>query len=546
MKYVKKKRILIIVAVAVLVTGGLLYFFVFKSKAPTYDFVTAQKGALLQKISVTAKIKPAENVALAFEKSGKVSRVYVNVGDKVKTGQFLASLNSAEPLAELAQTEANLANTQAQLAQYEAALETQNAKLAEIKKGTRQEEIQIQEAKVENAQVALDESKKNLVDKLQDAFTKSDDAIRNKTDQLFDNPRGTNPQLKVSTSDASLKTSIENGRVSAEFILNLWKKSTDELTTASDFDSAVSEADKNLSDIKLFLDKIASAVNNLAVSTSLTQTTIDSWRSDISTARTNLNTAVVNLSSAAEKFKTAKTSLAVSQNELTLKKAGNTFEQIAAQEAQVREAAANVLGQKAKIQEAEAKIQAARAQLAQNTIQSPINGIVTKQDAKIGEIAQANENLISVISEANFQIEASVAEADIAKLKVGDTAELTLDAYGNSAIFSARVIKIDPAETTIEGVPTYKTTLELMKEDERIKSGMTANVDILTDKRENIVKIPQRAVITRDTQKFARIFENDKITERKIETGMKGSDGNIEIISGISEGEKVITFIKNG
>lgn len=92
----------------------------------------------------------------------------------------------------------------------------------------------------------------------------------------------------------------------------------------------------------------------------------------------------------------------------------------------------------------------------------------------------------------------------------------------------------------IEGVATYKTTFQFTKEDQRIKSGMTANIDILTDKRENVITIPQRAVVSQNGDKIVKISEGENIKEVKVKTGLRGSDGNIEILEGVGEGDKVV------
>jgi HlyD family secretion protein len=69
---------------------------------------------------------------------------------------------------------------------------------------------------------------------------------------------------------------------------------------------------------------------------------------------------------------------------------------------------------------------------------------------------------------------------------------------------------------------------------------MTANIDILTDKRENVIIIPQRAVVSQNGDKIVKILEGEKIREVKVKTGLRGSDGNVEIIEGVKEGEKVV------
>jgi len=477
MKIFKKKWFYIIVLILIAITIG--YFLFFKNKSKTnYELDTVKRGNLIQKVSVTGTVKPSTNVDLAFERGGKVASVNVSVGNRVKSGQVLVTLVNDDLQAQLNQAE---------------------AKLEELKKGSRPEEIDIQKEKVKTA-------KDSLLDAIDDAYTKSDDAIRNKTDKLFSNP-STFPQINIPIKDIVLKSQIESERLFLEPVLNNWKDNLTDYNLAKD----------NLNKIKDFLDKLATAVNALTESATLSQTTIDGYKTEISTCRTNINTAIMNLNSAIN-------NLNLQEKQLELYEAGTILEQIKAQEAGVEEIKANI---------------------SKTIMVSPINGIITKNEAKVGEIVPANTPIISIISDSKLQIEAYVPEADIAKVKINDLAEVTLDAYGKDVLFEAKVVSIDPAETIIEGVSTYKTVLEFTKEDAKIKSGMTANTDIITARKENVLYIPQRAVITKDKEKIVRkIDNNNQITEVKVETGLKDSDGNIEVLSGLSEGEKIVVYTK--
>lgn len=513
-KWIKKPVVIASMVAIVAVISG--YFYFSKSKKPDYEFTIAKRADIIQEVSVTGRVKPAEAVDLAFEKAGKVANIYVKVGDKVTAGQLLMNLDNAD--------------IAAQLTQAEAELKTQKAKLDELKAGTREEEIKVQEVKVENAKTDLEEAKKNLIDKLQDAYTKSDDAIKNKVDQLFKSPVMPLPQVNFSIIDSYLETDIEWQRLAIDNVLNLWKQSLNQLTVASNLSSYVNDAKNNLNQLKSFLDKTALAINITTANTGISQTTIDTWREEAATARTNVGIADSNLLAADEKLKTAESNFSLANQELVLKKAGATNEEIVAQEAQVEKAQANVLNY--------------QAQLSKTILRSPIKGIVTKQDAKVGEIVSANITIVSVISEAKFEIEANVAEADIAKVKIGNPAKVTLDAYGEDVVFEAKAVEIEPAETIIEGVTTYKTTFQFINEDERVKSGMTANIDILTDKRENVITIPRRTVAARNGDKIVKILVGDNVSEIKVKTGLAGSDGNVEILEGVKEGDKVITSEK--
>ncbi|MFA4890112.1 MAG: efflux RND transporter periplasmic adaptor subunit [Candidatus Paceibacterota bacterium] len=514
-----RKRTIIIIAVVVVLLAVGAYFLFRGKKAPVYEFVSAQKGEVVQEVSVTGAVKPAQDVDLAFEKGGKISLVKANVGDKVVAGQVLVALSNSDLVA--------------QLDQAKASLKVQEASLDELKKGTRAEEISVYQTKVDNAAVSLNEAKKAVVDKINDAYTKSEDAIRNKADQFFTNPRTSNPQFIFSSVTGQLKTDIEWKRFLIESVLNSWNSSLSVLTVSSDLDFNINIAKNNLNQIRLLLDNIALAINSLTPNAALTQIIIDGYKADVSTARANVNTAVANLTAAQDGLSSAQSALTLTQQDLALKKASSTPEQIAGQEAQTEAARANVKNYE--------------AQVAKTILRAPINGIVTKQEAKVGEITAVGAVIVSLISESQFEMEANVPEADIVKIKISDGAKVTLDAYGNDVIFEARVTKIDPAETMIEGVATYKITLQFLKKDERLKSGMTANIDVLTDKRENVISIPQRAVASKDQDKIVKILLNKKTgetSEVKVKTGLRGSDGNIEILEGIKEGDKVVTFEK--
>ncbi len=507
-----KKQIYIIGGVALTFIFGYLIFG--GSDNSSYDYVEVKRGDVIQEVSVTGKVRPVESVDLAFQRGGKVSQINVEVGDRIIKNQILVRLDSSELLAQLAGAEANL--------------KIQEAKLDELKRGTRPEEIQIQEVNVANAKIALEDYKGTLINYLSDAFTKSDDAIRNKVDQFFNNTKSSNPTLTFVLADGQLKNDIELGRYGIELILNDWKLAVDNLVNTDNLDVTTTAFDSNLNSVKLLLDKIASGVNSLTPSASLSQTTIDTYKSSVSTARTNVNLAISNLSSAYQNYRSAKSNLDLQENQLVLKQAGVVPEQVVAQEAQV--------------EKMKADINTYNAQLAQTILRSPINGLLTKQEAKIGQIVSANSIIASVISDDQYEIEVNVPEADIAKISIGNSAKITLDAFGSGVIFNAHVVSINPAETLIEGIATYKTTLQFDKKEDLIKSGMTANIDILAQKRESVLFIPQRSLITKNGNRFVWVDVGQKMPEeRLVEVGLKGSDGNFEITSGLKEGDKIVS-----
>ncbi|MEK7107306.1 MAG: HlyD family efflux transporter periplasmic adaptor subunit, partial [Patescibacteria group bacterium] len=249
------------------------------------------------------------------------------------------------------------------------------------------------------SEVDVENAKNDAANSLKSGYVNSDDAMRNKADQLFSNPRSYSPQFNFSISDSALKNKLETERVKMESLLLQWNSDIPGALIAEDIAPYIAIAKNNLISVQNFLDDVALAVNSLQASSAATQTTIDAYKAAVLAGRTNISTSLDSIVAAQEKLRTAVSKLA-------LKKAGASKEEIDAQAAEVASAEANILNLK--------------AQLAKTVLYSPIAGIVTRQDAKQGEIASAGAVLTSVISDAKYQIEASVAEADIAKIKLGD------------------------------------------------------------------------------------------------------------------------------
>ena len=467
-------------ALIILVVIVILYFMFGNKKSTVMESVIVEKHNVSEEVSVTGSVKPFSDLDLSFETSGQVSNVAVSIGDKVYKGQYLASLSNADLSATVEQAKAGLKITQ--------------SKLAEMKSGTRPEELAV--------------SQSTLYNSMASAYTVCDDAIRNDVDQMFENPRSSSAKIVVSINDFQLQNDINTGRYNVESILRNWSANP----------TISAELVLNYTDlIRNFLDKVAYGLSSLLTDPNTSQTTIDKYKAAVSSARAAIDIARSNVASAKANY--------------DLKLAGNTFE--------------SIVGQEASVEQAQANVNAAQAMLDKSIIISPIDGVITKVVAKVGQTMQPGISALSVISYGKYEIEAFVPEADIAKIQIGNVATTTLDAYGSDIFFETSVIKIDPGETVIENVPTYKITLKFASpSDNRIKSGMTANMDILTKHRDGVLAIPPRSIYTAENQKFVKLInlsdDSTKITEQPIEIGIRSVDGYVEIISGLKEGDKVV------
>jgi len=622
-----KKFGIIFLGIIIIAGFGIGIYKYKQSKIIDYDFIIVEEADIVQEVNVTGRVKPSESVELAFENGGKVSNIYVEVGDEIEVGKMLVELENAEAKAQAKKAEAGLESVKAQLSQFLASLDSEQARLAELKKGTRPEEIKLAETKVASAQTALIDATNNLenvknkadsalakteqekddseinflnvqakadadlageyseaVDILDDAYAKSDDALKNRMSGIF---LPSSNQLSFTTGDSMAEYQAESKKSG---IINNTLAEFSDLIDGIDsanyefINEALSSVSEYLFDIRDFLSLVDAALNS---ATSLTGTTLTTYQTNIYTARTNMNTAISsindqendiaiqkqtnqnnidtaqstlntdvasytlqeatntsNITSAEAAINDAKNALANALDELSIKRAGSAPEQITAQEAVVRKAQANITTQRANIKEAEANLENYQAQIEKATIRSPINGVITMQEAKVGEIISASAPVVSIISVSKFEIEAFVPEVDAAKVGDKNIAKVTLDAYGDEVIFLAEVTKIDPAETIIEGVPTYKTILRFLDDDERIKSGMTADVDVMTAKRNDAISVPFRAIMSRNGDKYVRVVRDEELVEVTITLGIRDASGKVEVMSGLKEGDKVVTSVR--
>jgi len=506
-------RYIVSFAVGILALVAVFWFFLKGDDVSQYETIAAHRGELVQEVSVTGKLKPVETVDLSFERGGKVSAIYTKVGSYVNGRVTLASLSNTD--------------LAAKVSEGRSVLKAEEAELEALRRGSRPEELAVSKAKVEAAHTDYEEAKRTLKERISDAYTKSDDAVRTQIDQFFSSPQSQQPQLAFQT-ESSLKRSLEVGRLELEIALTGW---SDAIGVEEDLNTLALRSVDTINTVKSFLEKAASAISLAGSYSSLSQTTIDAYNTDISAARTAVSTSASNLTSAIGSVETTRSNFSLMEKELELVEAGASKEDIKAQEAAVEKAQAAVL--------------AAQADLEKTIIRAPFSGTVTKIDVQLGETVAANIPVISLISPLYLEIEAFVPEADIVKVKIGDSARVTLDAYASDLVFNATVISIDPAETILDGVSTYKVVFEFRDEDGLGKSGMTANIDVLTALREDVIAIPARSIETRDNEKFVRVLtEGGSVLEKSVETGLRGSDGRVEIISGIDEGDHVILFFE--
>jgi len=182
-----------------------------------------------------------------------------------------------------------------------------------------------------------------------------------------------------------------------------------------------------------------------------------------------------------------------------------------------------------------------RAEMEKSVIRAPFDGRITRVDLRSGETTSIGVAVCRIARSAGLVVESRVPESDIVKLSVGMEASVTFDALDPSDLFRAKVVAIDESATIVQDVVSYVVTFEVAAIDERLRDGMSADIDVVTAKREGVLAVPFRALTVRGEKTFATLSRTDGTTEEvQVRTGLEGDDGTVEIVSGLKEGDVVV------
>lgn len=228
------------------------------------------------------------------------------------------------------------------------------------------------------------------------------------------------------------------------------------------------------------------------------------------------------------------------------------------------------------VQSAAANVKQSVDNLSRTTIYAPMSGTISKLSVELGErvvgtAQMAGTEIVRVANLQNMEVEVDVNENDIVKVAVGDSAVVEVDAYlkrefkgivtaiANSAATALAADQVTNFKVKVRILPdSYSDLVEGKPESySPFRPGMTATVDIITNRKKNIIAVPISAIVIKsDTtktdkpatvanigeEKFEAVFvkENDEAKLRVVKTGIQ-DDTNIEIVEGLSAGETVIS-----
>ncbi len=536
MKMKMKKSHYIIVGTAVL---AVTVFLLFRNSEQEHDYIEVERGDLVQEIFETGSTEKGDDVQVSFKEGGRIENILKSEGEIVQRGDVIATLNKRD--LELSLREAR------------AALSSAEASLERTVTGATKEEVEVAEAAVRSAETALSSAEDALEDQkknTQEALRTVYQGVPTALGEVFSTVR----EVKLGVDDIAstyftglVVSETTSGRRSRDAIRRSTERIEEHKDMAIKSEITFSEKDEALEKTKEELRAIVREIDNIisvADSDFYEDRVTDAHKKLLREYRTAVNgtlgeitSLIGSISSAdtAERTKITSARNSVSSAEKNLDQAKRELERVRA-----GAEPADVRIREATVDQAKAKVELLLNRISDATLRSPVSGTVSDVFARSGEVVSAGAPIAVVTPEEDIQIAVDIYEGDISKISVGDEVTASFVAFP-SREFVGEVVFVNPTGKIMDGVVYYSIKIMLDEYPENTLPQMTVDVTIKTDEKENVLFLPDRAVRRREGKHFVNVLENGEIVEKEVETGITGEGRMIEIISGVEEGEKVVT-----
>lgn len=478
------------------------------------ETAVAERADVFQSVSETGIIKTAQAVDLTFGSQGRIESVLVEEGDEVAQGDVLARLSGGGELASLESARANLA--------------AQEARYQDLLAGPREVDRAVSDVSVTASEATLEHT-----------IDVQDQLVLNARRQLLSSDlqayldEDTRQSLSGSLAPPVISGTYM-GDEEGEYILELYPSASE---TGYSFrlsglergvGSVATVRPEPLGNLGLYIQ----FPKDFAYTNRLT------WIIPVPNTRSSFYSQNMGAYLSAERGR-----------ESAIEQAERGLELARAQREQATQTATRfeLEAQRAGLEEARARLRQAQVAYENTTIVAPFSGVVSAISILEGEWAASGTDAVALIAGADYELILNVSETDIGRVKVGDRVSLTFDALKDTLV-AARVSRIAPRAETINGVTSVRVTVQLSDPEGKIMPGFTADATIHTDEQRSVLTVPTRALVEQDGKTYVRIqtAKNGSIDTLKlveVEVGLRGSGGVVEITSGISEGDEVVTFI---
>ena len=205
----------------------------------------------------------------------------------------------------------------------------------------------------------------------------------------------------------------------------------------------------------------------------------------------------------------------------------------------------------AQVLQARAALQIAEANLGYANITAPMGGVVASVSTQQGETVTSGSaaaqapTFVTIIDLNRLQVDAYVDETDIGKVRVGQGATFSVDAFPDKE-FSGKVTAIYPKALIQQNVVTYDVVIAIDNREGFLRPDMTANTTITVAKRDKVLAVLNQAVRREEGDRVVFVQEGDRLVRRSVKTGWKDK-AHTEVLSGLKEGERIVLGeVENG
>ncbi|MHB8618173.1 MAG: efflux RND transporter periplasmic adaptor subunit [Chloroflexota bacterium] len=537
-----------------------------KAAKPTYQTVQVRRGTIINTVSASGSIELSQvaNISPAAGSTStatKLKSLAVKVGQVVAAGQAVAQLDTSGLENSLAQAKINLRIAQAK---YDA---TVHPNLSSLRNQANQDRLNVASAQAKlQALIHPDTTSlanQLLADKINLATAQTK---LNATEHPYTAADIAGAQMAV-TSDRLSLTSAQQAlaaiKVSPEATANISAQQNQVIYWTNNYIRSKQAYDKG----QETKDKLNADYQGMSDAKAQLQALKDKAASDITAAQQAVNQAQgqlqkdqatlsleqggakpTDLQLARQQVQLAQQAYAAARKELAQPTAPSDIQQaqISAAQAQQAYAAAvqsvngdvqpsDVAQAQGSVDLSKEAVTLAQQQLAAATLRAPFAGTVTAVGASPGDSVTASTDVVTVSNLAKAQVDANINQLDVGKLRVGQAADVKVEAIPSRA-FSGKVVSIASTATNSQGVITYAVTVALDSTGNVLRPGMTATVRMVVKKASNVLELPSAAVQSGSGGSFVELPPN--LRHQAIHTGIS-SGTKTEITSGLTDGEQV-------
>jgi len=535
-----------------------------------YKTAKVEIGLVKKTVSATGVLKPWTTVDIKSKAGGRVDRLLVDVGSKVKAGDVLAQIDPTDTRLNVDQAQADINSSDARIQQSQLTMELQK----------KQSELAVETARFSlgSAEAALDSARARL---------------ETATQQSAAQPDLTNASI------ASAKANVDSAKRQLDEMLNATQPQERSSAKAT-YDQAVANmvnADANLARQRKLLDKgyvSKQTVDQAQASYDVAKAQTDAAKQKMDTlpqqqdasrlsqmARVaqaeaqhrNAIAAAVDVKVRASSVKDAEA--AVRQAAKLKENAQKSLELAQANLANIQIKQADIMQARAARMRAQASFTNAQTTLDQTKVIAPTDGVVLLKYVEQGTIissalsfAATGNNIIQLGDVTKMYVDVTVDETDIANVDEGQSVDVAIEAYPGIP-FEGQVKRIDPQAVVEANVTNIHVRVEIDNSDTKfqlLKPGMNATCEFVKSKKEDVLSVPSEALRTDDQGKYVEVVQPGSgkpappdpktgapgdpdaivdcvLTKRYVNKDQDGLEGNesVEIINGLKEGETVVT-----